>query len=111
MRSAATLLAFTLMLLGCARTDDPATEESFGELTYNITFPNTRNPREIRLYLNGNFIGNVNTLNEPLIRVKEGLATLRAEIDRCDPAEEEIYVLGHGSRQHLHLVLKEPLRR
>ena len=76
-----------------------------GNLEINVSAPKDFDVGQTRLYLDDVYIGNVSR-KWPVLYVKRGNRTVRAELNECETFESEVFILGEPNHQVLNIVLQ-----
>lgn len=99
-------MIISLLLAGCAPTSPFISKAKMGNLEINVSGPQGVDTSQVRIYVDGQFIGNAST-RLPVLHVKTGERTVRAELNGFPPVEQRILIIGEPNHQVLNVLFKK----
>lgn len=105
---ALTLLAtycLIVFFVGCI--GGPAiSKKNMGNLELEIATPEGLQPRNVKIYVDGLYVGNISE-RLPVLYLKRGKRVIRAELPGAKPFEQSLTILGDPNHQVLDITFEK----
>ena len=105
-RTLAVALTWTCVC-GCVGTGTFVSKSTTGNLELNVSAPDGVDVSQVRLLVDGQFVGNASR-RFPVLFLNRGERTIRAELRGFPAYEEKLQVLGDPNHQVLNIVFAKP---